>query len=240
MARLLAGTHDGVAKTPEWQEAGNRHARPCRARVCPRSGEEEDLSAARAVRMPASAVRAAAQPARSGPASMILMMAMQGWGKPGVNLGNLQGSTPLDFSFYFPGYAEGGISGDLQWTASAINNYERMPHVLTMNPGQADDSAPALPGRHHRRKMRRLRVGRLVAGSTIRAVRVSAARPIRGCTCSIAMAARRSEPSPTRAASSRRIGIRRSNSSSTSLSGSKARRSSPTSSCRPARQFERW
>ena len=66
--------------------------------------------------------------------NMILMMAMQGWGKPGVNFGNLQGSTPLDFTFYFPGYAEGGISGDLAWTASAISNYERMPHVLTMNP----------------------------------------------------------------------------------------------------------
>ena len=26
--------------------------------------------------------------------------------------------TPLDFNFYFPGYAEGGISGDLNYTAS--------------------------------------------------------------------------------------------------------------------------
>ena len=65
---------------------------------------------------------------------MILLLAMRGWGKPGVNAGGLQVGTPLDFSFYFPGYAEGGISGELTWTASAITNYTRMPHVLTMNP----------------------------------------------------------------------------------------------------------
>ena len=97
-------------------------------------GRQEDLPRARAGQAPGlgGACRTAtgAQWARS----MILMMAMQGWGKPGINFGNLQGSTPLDFTFYFPGYAEGGISGDLVWTASAISNYERMPHVLTMNP----------------------------------------------------------------------------------------------------------
>ena len=38
---------------------------------------------------------------------MILLMAMQGWGKPGVNFGNLQAGTPVDHYFYFPGYAEG-------------------------------------------------------------------------------------------------------------------------------------
>src|SRR5208283_644483 len=29
---------------------------------------------------------------------------------------------------------DGGISGDLNWTGNAVNNYQRMPHVLTMNP----------------------------------------------------------------------------------------------------------
>ena len=59
-----------------------------------------------------------------------------GLGKPGVNMGNLQAGTPVDLEFYFPGYAEGGISGDLQWTGTAVNNYQRMPHVLTVNPVQ--------------------------------------------------------------------------------------------------------
>ncbi len=65
---------------------------------------------------------------------MILLMAMQGWGKPGVNFGNLQFGTPLDLTFYFPGYADGGISGDFACTASGLENYVSMPHVLSMNP----------------------------------------------------------------------------------------------------------
>ena len=43
---------------------------------------------------------------------MVCLIAMQGLGKPGINMGNLQWGTPLDFNFYFPGYAEGGMSGD--------------------------------------------------------------------------------------------------------------------------------
>jgi len=65
---------------------------------------------------------------------MIMMMAMQGWGKPGVNFGCLEVGVPHDLNFYFPGYADGGMSGDLAWTANAVNNYQRMPHILTMNP----------------------------------------------------------------------------------------------------------
>jgi trimethylamine-N-oxide reductase (cytochrome c) len=34
---------------------------------------------------------------------------MQGFGKPGRNSGGTQQGTPVDTSFYFPGYAEGGI-----------------------------------------------------------------------------------------------------------------------------------
>jgi len=67
---------------------------------------------------------------------MILLMAMRGWGKPGINMGNLQGGSPVDLAFYFPGYADGGISGDVHGTAAAVNNYVRMPHLLTMNPVQ--------------------------------------------------------------------------------------------------------
>jgi trimethylamine-N-oxide reductase (cytochrome c) len=58
---------------------------------------------------------------------------MQGFGRPGVNFGNLQFGSPLDYSFYFPGYAEGSFSGELQYSANAANNYQRMPHLVTMN-----------------------------------------------------------------------------------------------------------
>jgi len=36
-------------------------------------------------------------------------------------------------TFYFPGYAEGGLSGDTAGTASAVNLYVRMPMLPTVN-----------------------------------------------------------------------------------------------------------
>ena len=64
---------------------------------------------------------------------MVCLSAMQGLGKPGVNMGNLQWGTPVDFQFYFPGYSEGGMSGDLEGTALPISLYQRMPQLPTMN-----------------------------------------------------------------------------------------------------------
>ncbi len=46
----------------------------------------------------------------------------------------MQLGVPHDFSFYFPGYADGGISGDLNNTALAVSLYQRMPQLATMNP----------------------------------------------------------------------------------------------------------
>ena len=64
---------------------------------------------------------------------MTILGAMQGMGKPGSNLGNLQFGAPVDMNFYFPGYAEGSMSGDLAYSAQSTNNYQRMPHIVTMN-----------------------------------------------------------------------------------------------------------
>ena len=47
---------------------------------------------------------------RGGKIDAAILGAMQGFGRPGVNFGNLQYGSPLDFNFYFPGYAEGGMS----------------------------------------------------------------------------------------------------------------------------------
>ena len=58
---------------------------------------------------------------------------MQGLGKPGINMSNMQWGTPVDHRFFFPGYAEGGLSGDLQGTAMSVNMYQRMPQLPTMN-----------------------------------------------------------------------------------------------------------
>lgn len=64
---------------------------------------------------------------------MVCLMAMRGLGKPGVNMGCMQQGTPVDEYFYFPGYAEGGLSGDLQGTAISVNLYQRMPQLPTVN-----------------------------------------------------------------------------------------------------------
>jgi hypothetical protein len=64
---------------------------------------------------------------------MVCLMAMQGLGKPGINFGCAQQGAPVDSCFYFPGYAEGGMSGDIEGTASAANLYQRMPHLATVN-----------------------------------------------------------------------------------------------------------
>lgn len=129
----LTGKTDGIVKTPEWQEAETGvSARVVRALARQWGKKKTYLSAGGMGAGLGGACRSStgAQWARN----MVMMMAMQGLGKPGVNFGNLQIGTPLDHTFYFPGYAEGGISGELNFTAGAVNNYQRMPHVLTMNP----------------------------------------------------------------------------------------------------------
>ena len=129
----LCGTHDGVPKTPEWQEAETGvPARDVRALARLWARKRTYLAAGAIGTGFGGAARGAtgSQWARS----MVMMMAMQGLGKPGINMGNLQAGTPVDIEFYFPGYADGGISGELQWNGNAVNNYQRMPHVLTVNP----------------------------------------------------------------------------------------------------------
>jgi molybdopterin guanine dinucleotide-containing S/N-oxide reductase-like protein len=129
----LLGETDGVPKTPEWQEAETGvPAKDVRALARMWGNKKVYLSVGAIGVGFGGACRGAAgiQWARC----MIMMMAMQGWGKPGVNFGCAQMGSPVDLHFYFPGYADGGISGDLMWTGNAVNNYQRMPHILTMNP----------------------------------------------------------------------------------------------------------
>ena len=129
----LLGTHDHVPKTPEWQEAETGvPARDVRA-LARRWGSRKTYLAAGAS---GSGFGGAARGATGSQWArcMVMMMGMQGLGKPGVNMGNLCAGTPIDYEFYFPGYADGGISGELVWNGNAVNNYQRMPHVLTVNP----------------------------------------------------------------------------------------------------------
>lgn len=129
----VLGQEDGVPKTPEWQEAETGiAAKDVRSLAQLWAAKKTYLAAGGLGAGFGGACRTqtGAQWARC----TVMMMAMQGWGKPGVNFGNLQIGAPQDLNFYFPGYAEGGISGDLYNTASSVNNYCRMPHIVTVNP----------------------------------------------------------------------------------------------------------
>lgn len=130
----ILGKEDGIPKTPEWQEGESAiPAKDVRA-LAREWGSKRTYLAAGSM---GSAMVAGACRCATGiewARSMVCLIAMQGLGKPGVNLGNLQFGTPLDCrSFFFPGYTEGGMSGDLENTGLAVNMYQRMPQLPTMN-----------------------------------------------------------------------------------------------------------
>jgi trimethylamine-N-oxide reductase (cytochrome c) len=57
---------------------------------------------------------------------MIALATMQGLGKPGSNIWSTTQGAPCDTSFCFPGYAEGGISGDVDNSAAGYRWVYRM------------------------------------------------------------------------------------------------------------------
>ncbi|MGB9860648.1 MAG: molybdopterin-dependent oxidoreductase, partial [Moorellaceae bacterium] len=127
----ILGKEDGIPKTPEWQEQETGvPAKDVRA-LAREWARRKTYLAPGGIAGFGGACRTATgtQWARA----MICLMAMQGLGKPGVNFGCLQQGTPVDTKFYFPGYAEGGFSGDLEGTALAANLYQRMPQLPTIN-----------------------------------------------------------------------------------------------------------
>ena len=127
----ILGKEDGIPKTPEWQEKeAGIPAKDVRA-LAREWGTKKTYLAAGGIIGFGSACRCAT--GNEWARSMVCLMAMQGLGKPGVNMGCMQQGTPVDTSFYFPGYAEGGMSGDLQGTALAVNLYQRMPQLATVN-----------------------------------------------------------------------------------------------------------
>ena len=132
-AAHIMGQQDGTPKTPEWAEKETGvPARDIRALAREWGSKRTYLGAGGMGGGFGGACRTStgSQWARM----MVILMAMQGLGRPGVNFGNLQQGAPLDFTFWFPGYAEGGISGDLTNTGAALVTYPRMPHVMSMNP----------------------------------------------------------------------------------------------------------
>ena len=129
----VMGLDDATPKTPEWQEAETGvPAKDVRA-LARQWGSKRTYLAVGG--MGNTFGGAARNPTGSQwTRTMVCLIAMQGLGKPGINVGNLQMGVPHDFGFYFPGYADGGISGDLNNTALAVSLYQRMPQLATINP----------------------------------------------------------------------------------------------------------
>lgn len=128
----LTGEEDGIAKTPEWQEAETGvPAKDVRALAREWGGKRVYLAPGGWGNGHGGACRN--QTGIQWARVMVCLTAMQGLGKPGVNMGNLQWGCPLDFNFYFPGYADGGMSGDLENTSMPVELYQRMPQLPSMN-----------------------------------------------------------------------------------------------------------
>ena len=127
----ILGEEDGMPKTPEWQEGESGiPAKDVRA-LARLWGRKKTYLAAGGLSGFGGACRDAT--GNEWARSMVCLMAMQGLGKPGINMGSAQQGTPIDTGFYFPGYAEGGLSGDLAGTASGVALYQRMPQLASMN-----------------------------------------------------------------------------------------------------------
>ena len=125
---------------------------------------------------------------------MVCLTAMQGLGKPGFNMGNLQWGCPLDFNFYFPGYSEGGMSGDLENTAMPVELYQRMPQLPTMNSNCQRIPRIWMPEAIVDGKAEGYPLGRQVDRAPVRQVLPIRRPAIRRCRCSTSTAARSSPP----------------------------------------------
>ena len=128
----LLGEDDGIPKTPEWQEKETGvAAKDVRALAREWGKKRVYLAPGGWGNGHGGACRN--QTGIPWARVMVCLVAMQGLGKPGINMGNLQWGTPIDFNFYFPGYADGGMSGDLENTSMPVELYQRMPQLPTMN-----------------------------------------------------------------------------------------------------------
>jgi trimethylamine-N-oxide reductase (cytochrome c) len=120
----ILGKEDGIPKTPEWAEKEcTVPARDIKA-LAREWGSKKTMLAAGALGGFGGACRSAS--GTEWARLMICLAAMQGLGKPGSNIWATTHGTPLDTDFCFPGYAEGGIAGDVDNTAAGFRWVYRM------------------------------------------------------------------------------------------------------------------
>jgi len=120
----ILGKEDGVPKSPQWaeQESGVP-AREIRA-LAREWASKKTMLAAGGLGGWGGACRAAS--GNEWTRLMISLAAMQGMGKPGSNIWSTTQGAPCNTDFVFPGYAEGGISGDVDNSAAGFRWVYRM------------------------------------------------------------------------------------------------------------------
>ena len=145
---------------------GNRRSGQGRARARPRMGQEARLSRAR--RLGQRPRRRLPQPDRHpvGARDGVPRRRCRGWASPASTWATCNGARPLDFNFYFPGYADGGMSGDLENTSMPVELYQRMPQLPTHEHAVPAHPAHLRAGGDHRRQGRRLSAGSANRSST--------------------------------------------------------------------------
>jgi len=137
----LLGKEDGVPKTPQWAEKETGiPAREIRA-LAREWAKKKTMLAAGGMGGFGGACRTAygTEWARM----MVLLQTMQGLGKPGINIWSTTTGVPYNAGFFFPGYAEGGISGD---PLNSASGFQMVPRGITMHPVR---SAINDPGGQH-------------------------------------------------------------------------------------------
>jgi trimethylamine-N-oxide reductase (cytochrome c) len=120
----VLGKTDGQPKTPEWAEGESGiPAREIRA-LAREWASKKTMLAAGGLGGMGGACRASW--GNEWARTMVALAAMQGLGKPGSNIWGTTSGVPVDTSFLFPGYAEGGISGDVDNSAAGFRWVNRM------------------------------------------------------------------------------------------------------------------
>lgn len=120
----VLGKSDGVPKTPEWAEGESLiPARDIRA-LAREWGSKKTMLGAGGPGGMGGASRCAT--GNEWARAMVALAAMQGLGKPGINIWSTTTGVPTDTSFLFPGYSEGGISGDANNCAAGYRFGARM------------------------------------------------------------------------------------------------------------------
>ncbi|MCP4600168.1 MAG: molybdopterin-dependent oxidoreductase, partial [Proteobacteria bacterium] len=120
----ILGQTDGIAKTPEWAEKESTiPAREIRALAREWAGKKTMLAAGGL-----GGWGGACRSATGGEWArlMISLQAMQGMGKPGSNIWGTTQGAPHNAELLFPGYTEGGMSGDVDNSAAGYRWVYRM------------------------------------------------------------------------------------------------------------------